>query len=722
MKTPVFEGKFHYIASLGLYRWRAEERVGIVRFMRSPCRLTAVFLLVAASASAKTPITHQDVWLMKQVGAPAVSPDGKWVVFPVTEPAYEEAQQVSDLWMVPADGSTPPRRLTRTRGPESGVQWSPDSRRIAFSARREGDDAAQIYVLDVTAGGEAQRVTSLSTGAGSPRWRPDGNALSFTSVVYPGAADDAANQKAAAERRARKYHARVYETFPIRYWDHWLDERQIHLFVQELREGAVPRDLLAGTNLVANRGYGGSQTNSGEELVAAWAPDGQSLVFAATANRTQAAYARTVFRLYQVPAAGGEPKALTSGEASYRRPVFRPDGRALYALVSAEGNKVYYADRVAMTSWPAGDWTTVTASSDRTVTSFGFSPDSRLVYFLAEDAGLERLYQVSAAGGDVRESFPQETGCYTNLAVAANAAAPIVVANWESAISPGEVVRLDPATGQRQPLTAFNAVRASQIDWAPLRHFWFTNNRGMRIHSMVALPPNFDEHKKYPLLVLIHGGAANMWRDQFVVRWNYHLLASPGYVVLLTNYTGSTGFGEKFAQAIQFDPLKGPAEDVNEAADDALRRFPFIDKDRQAAAGASYGGHLVNWLQATTTRYKALVAHSGLIDLESQWGTSDGIYHREIEAGGPLWENGKVWREQNPIRYAKNFRTPILLSVGERDFRVPLNQTLENWSVLQRMRVPSKLIVWEEENHWISKGEDSRFFYQEVLAWLAKYI
>ncbi len=691
--------------------------------MQSLSRLVALTLLWAPFLSAKPQITHEDVWLMKQVGAPVPSPDGKWVVFSLNEPAYDESRQVSDLWVAPGDGSAVPRRLTNTKGSETGVQWSPDSRRIAFAARREGDEVAQIYILDIASGGEAVRVTSLSTGAGSPRWRPDGQALAFSSLVYPGATDDAANQKAAADRKTRKYHARVFDTFPVRYWDHWLDDRQIHLFVQDLREGATPRDVFAGTKLVGNRGYGGTETNSGEELVCAWAPDGQSLVFAATINRTEAAYANIIFRLYQVPASGGEPKALTPAEASYRRPVFRPDGRALYALVSKEGDQVYYASRIAMTPWPAaGDWTTITAASDRTVTSFAFTPDSRSVYFLAEDAGLERLYQVPAAGGNVREPFPQELGCYTNLAIPSKATAPLLLADWESATNPAEIVRIDPAAGGPQPLTSFNTARAAQIDWLPLRHFWTTSTRGKRIHSMIALPPNFDEHKKYPLLVLIHGGAANMWRDQFFTRWNYHLLASPGYVVLMTNYTGSTGFGEKFAQEIQFDPLKGPADEINEAADDAIHRYPFIDGMRQAAAGASYGGHLVNWMQATTTRYKALIAHAGLINLESQWGSSDGIYHREVEAGGPFWEEGKVWKEQNPIRYAKNFRTPILLSVGEHDFRVPMNQTLENWSVLQRMRVPSKLIVWEDENHWISKGEDSRFFYRELMAWLAKYL
>ena len=690
--------------------------------MPSLARALAGFACFAALACAKTPITHEDVFLMKRAGAPVPSPDGKWVVFSVIEPAYEESQQVSDLWIVAADGSARPRRLTNTKGPETGVEWSPDSGRIAFSARREGDEVNQIYLMDLVKGGEAIRLTSLSTGAEAPQWRPDGQALAFTSRVYPGAMSDEANKKAAAERKGLKYHAHIYETFPIRHWDHWLDDRQIHLFVQELREGAQPRDLLAGTKLTANRGYGGTETNSGEELAAAWAPDGQSLVFAATANRTEGAYANVIFRLYQAPAGGGEPQALTSENESFRHPVFRPDGKALYAIYNEEGDKVYYANRIAMLSWPANGERSILTSPEHSVTTFGITPDSRTIYFLSQSAGLERLYEVPAEGGGVREALPMDVGCYTNLTIPSKATSRILLADWESATNPGELVRIGLSGGRDQRLTDFNVQRAAQIDWQPLRNFWFTSKRGKRIHSMLALPPNFDDRRRYPLLVLIHGGAAEMWRDQFFVRWNYHLLAAPGYVVLLTDYTGSTGYGEKFAQEIQFDPLKGPGEEINEAADEAIRQFRFIDGTRQAAAGASYGGHLVNWMQATTTRYKCLIAHAGEINLESQWGTSDAIYHREVNAGGPPWENSKVWQEQNPIRFAKNFRTPILLSVGEHDFRVPLNETLENWSVLQRLRVPSKLIVWEDENHWITKGEDSRFFYREVQAWLAKYL
>ncbi|MCA1952678.1 MAG: hypothetical protein LDL22_06530, partial [Hyphomicrobiales bacterium] len=225
---------------------------------------------------------------MPRVSAPVVSPDGQWVVFTLTEPSYNEADQKSDLWLVSTGGGAAPRRLTATKGSESGAAWTPDSRRILFSAKREGDEAAQIYVLDL-AGGEAQRITSLSTGASDPKVSPDGKHLLFVSRVYPGAKDDAENQKIAAERKARKYNARVYETFPIRNWDRWLDDMQTHLFVQPV-DGGTARDLLAGTRLVAEKGYGGASASGGDTLQPVWSPDSQSVVFTATVNRTAAAY------------------------------------------------------------------------------------------------------------------------------------------------------------------------------------------------------------------------------------------------------------------------------------------------------------------------------------------------------------------------------------------------------------------------------------------------
>jgi dipeptidyl aminopeptidase/acylaminoacyl peptidase len=678
----------------------------------------------AQTATNKVALTHEIMWRMKRVGAPTPSPDGKWVVFALVDPAYDDKDQVSDLWIVPTDGSAKPRRLTFSKSGESGVAWSPDSRRIAFSARREGDEVSQIYVLDVADGGEAVRVTSLSTGARSPQWRPDGRALLFVSTVYPGAADDESNKRVAAERKAQKYRARVYEKFPIRNWDKWIEETQAHLFIQDAQPGARAKDLLAGTRLVNERGFAGRVTDSADELDPVWTPEGDAIIFVASTNRDAAAYADTSTSLFRVSANGGEPVRLTTSNDNYSRPVFRPDGKALYAATENQtDNKTYHLDRLAKFSWPnAGQAVILTSGFDRSLGSFAFTPDSRSIYLTAEEAGNEKVFVMPADGGQVRLAMDMTRGVYTNLKIPAKASSTILIANWESAINPPEVFRLDLNSKTQHPLTSFNAEQVAKVDWQPLRHFWFTSKAGKRIHNLIALPPNFDEQKKYPLFVVMHGGPHSMWRDNWGLRWNYFMLTRPGYVVLLTNYSGSTGFGEAFAQSIQGDPFKGPANEINEAADEAIRLYPFVDGSRQAAAGASYGGHMANWMQATTTRYKALISHAGLINLESQWGTSDTIYSREVNNGGPVWEQGPVWREQNPIRLAKNFRTPILLSVGENDFRVPLNQTLENWSVLQRQRVPSRLIVWPDENHWILKGENSRYWYQEVYAWLKKYL
>jgi dipeptidyl aminopeptidase/acylaminoacyl peptidase len=700
--------------------------------MRKLHALVAFVALLFASISfadtAKQPLTHETLWMMKRVSSPVVSPDGRLVVFSITEPSYDDKEQVADLWIVPADGSARPRRLTASKGGESDVAWSPDSHRIAFSAKREGDETNQIYLLDVADGGEAQRVTSVSTGAGKPQFRPDGNAILFAGSVYPGALDDAANKKIAGERKDRKSKVRIYDTFPIRRWDRWLDDMQTHLFVQSLESGAKARDLLAGTQLVAGPGFvGRGGEGSRDDLEAVWSPDGQSIVFSATARGNESAWSTVSTNLYQIAAGGGEPRQLNGDSRSYGRPKFRPDGKALYFDVSDDENKIYALDRIGMAAWPPAGATfgtpvVVTATFDRSVSSFDFTPDSQTVLLTAEDAGQEKIYAVPARGGETKLVLSPESGVYGSLNVSSRGTSPVVIGVWSSAINPAEVVRIDLAGKSHKLLSDVNVAKAASIDWLPLRHFWFKNSRGRQIHNMIALPPGFDPAKKYPLLVLIHGGAANMWRDQITLRWNYHLLAVPGYVLLLTDYTGSTGYGEAFTQALLGDPLKGPGLDLNEAADEAIKRFPFIDASRQAAAGASYGGHLANWLEATTTRYKCLIAHAGLMNLEAQWGTSDGIFHRELTAGGPPWEQSVVWREQNPIRYAASFKTPMLLSVGENDFRVPINNTLEAWSALQRMRVPSRLLVWPGENHWVLNPENSRVFYREVADWLAKWL
>jgi len=637
------------------------------------------------------------------------------VAYLVISPAYDPKEQMADLWMSPSDGSAPPRQITHGKGPPTGTAWSRDSRRLAFSAKREGDEAAEIYVLDLAQGGDAERVTHVPTGARSPVWSPDGTSILFIGDVPPA---DLAKTKASI---------RTYNGFPIRFWDHWLDDKRPHIFVQDLAGDSKARDLLAGTKMAAMPGYSVRETETGEDVDAAWAPDGKSVVFAATVDRDTTAYAEAPIQLFSVPASGGEPGALTEGADSYGSPAFRPDGRALLVKVEKGGDgKIYHNARVASFPWPfkGSGRRVLTDALDLTVGRFVVSPDSGTVYFTAETDGHERLFSVPAGGGKVRAHGLPEWGCISGLAIGGDA----LVANYDSATSPPEVVRVDPAKGTLSTLTSFNSAKLATLDLPQIESFTFKSARGRMIQSFLERPAGFVPGAKYPLLVVMHGGPASMSRDSWGIRWNYALLAAPGYVVVTTNYSGSTGSSEAFGQAIQLDPLKGPGDEINQAADVAIKRYRFIDGSRQAAAGASYGGHLANWMEATTTRYRCIISHAGLVNLESQWGTSDFVYNRELMNGGPVWEQGDVWRDQNPVRFAGNhfkgtgWVTPILLSVGEKDARVPMNNTIENWSYLQRLQVPSRLLVFPEENHWISRGEDSRAWYGEVQAWLARWL
>ena len=725
-----------------LQRSRVLVPLALALALASP--LAAVAATAGAAAVADTPasqprraVAHEDLWLMQRVGPPALSPDGRWAVIAVTEPAYQRREQKADLWLVAVDGSQPSRRLTATAATESFPTWSDDGRRLAFVTRREGDAENQVYVLDVAGGGEAQRVTAAPLGARQPKFSPDGTRIAYVADAWPGAKDEADNRRLDRERDERKYEARTYEGFPVRHWDRWLDERQPRVYVQAL-DGGAPVDVLAGSALLREPGYAGRMEDDGSRLDPAWTPDGSGIVFVASTDRHRAAYAFTSTQLWLVPAAGGaEPRRVTAGEDSWQEPRFDADGRTLYAKRAARTDKVYNAEQVAALAWSgavpdggartgggAGEWRVLTDAVDREVASWGVAQDGTL-YFTAEDAGHEKLYVV-ARNRPARLAFETKAGAYTSLAVAPRSRTPVLVARWESAVNPAELVRIEPARGH-VALTSFNTQRAQQLPWQPVEHFWFEAQNGRRVHNMLVKPPGFDPAKKYPLFVLIHGGPHIMWRDQFFLRWNYHLIAQgqgghDGYVVLLTNYSGSTGFGETFARHIQGDPLAGPADEINAAADEAIRRYPFIDGARQCAGGASYGGHLANWLQATTTRYRCLVSHAGLVDLRSQWATSDSIYHREVNVGGPPWSDAPLWRTQSPLTYAEKFRTPTLVTIGENDYRVPLNNQLEYWTVLQRLRIPSRLVVFPTENHWILDGENSRYFYRELDAWLAKHL
>ncbi|HET9055505.1 MAG TPA: S9 family peptidase [Chitinophagaceae bacterium] len=675
----------------------------------------SLLFITLSFAQTKQTITHETMWAMKRVGAPQVSPDGKWVIFNVTDPSYNESEQVSDIWIASTDGSIKPRRLTTGKGGEGGYQWSPDGKYIAFSTKREGDDAGQIYLLNVKEGGEAQRLTNLSTGASSPKWSPDGKMILFTSSVYPGAFTDSANKKIADERKKIKYKARVYTSFPIRNFDRWNDDKQTHPFIQSIEPGSVAKDLFTNVTIVSKEGF-----NFGN---ASWGYDGKEIIFTATTDFNTAAYQDPTTNIYKVSVNGGDATQLTNDGYDYATAQMTSDGKYLLCYSSANNNyKVYNINKLTRFDWPSmQNKTILSANLDRPINSYSIAANNT-IYMCVEDQGNDKIFTVSANGGNVVSLINNNLGCYSSLSISNAMANPVIVANYESASMPPEVVNINTLAKNHYFISNFNEEKLKVLDLPAPEVVWMTSSRGKKIRSLLIRPGGFDANKKYPLFVVMHGGPAGSWKDNWGYRWNYHLLAAPGFVLVMTDYTGSTGYGDKFAQDIQYDPFKGPGNEINEAAADVIKRYSFIDGTRQAAGGGSYGGHLANWMQATTTHYKCLISHAGLVNSEAQYGTSDYMWGREVMNGGAPWTQNKTWKEQNPIRYADKFKTPVLITIGEQDFRVPINNSLENWTTIQRLKIPGKLLVFPEENHWILKGENSKFWYSEVHAWLKKYL
>ncbi|MCB1634129.1 MAG: S9 family peptidase [Xanthomonadales bacterium] len=679
-------------------------------------------MLLVGLAQAGTVIDHERMWTLPRLAGPVVSPDGTRVAIQLTQ-ASLDGPDVADLWLMDARVGGG-RRLTFHPAAEAQPAWSPDGQLLAFVSQREGDDAPQVYLLDLANGGEARRLTQQLGGARTPAFSPDGRFILFQSVVHAGTNGDEQDRRRAAEIAARPEQVRTYEGFPIRRWNRWLDERQTRLF-QVPVDGGPATDLLAETPLVQADGYGPRLELSSGTLDPVYSPDGRFVLFVASQNANEAAYGFTHTELWSLELDGLQLRQISGlggrGD-SHATPRFGDRGKRLYVQVRPRGDKVYNAAHVDQYSWPEGRFERrLSAPEGRSIDDFEADPNGSDVWYLTERAGHVDLHTLGARSAIGRPVLELERGVLGQLSVSAGRERTLV-AVYQSSTEPPELVRIDVANGRTQPLTQVAVAAAAELDLAEPIHFWFDNDQGMPIHSMLIRPPDFDPQRRYPLLVLMHGGPHSMWRDHFFLRWNYHLLAAPGYVVLLTNYRESTGFGEAFAQSIQGDPFAGPAADIQQAAEVAIERFPYIDGSRQCAGGASYGGHLANWLQGTTDRYRCLISHAGLVNLEAQWGTSDIIYGREVTAGGPVWEQGSVWTEQNPARLAANFRTPVLVSVGERDYRVPMNNVLEYWSLLQRQQVPSRLLVYPTEDHWIQNAHNSRHYYGEVHGWLARWL
>ena len=678
--------------------------------------------MVSVSAQKKI-ITHEDVWLMKRVGAPVVSPDGKQVAFTLVEPDYDASKQVTDLWIVPADGSAAPRRMTATKAPESGAVWSPDGTRIAFSARREGDEVSQIYVLALS-GGEALRVTASVTGASNARWRPDGKAILYESMAYPGAKSDEDNKKIAAERKARKWNARIYDSFPIRYWNAWLDDMRPHVFVQELTEGAKSHDVLAGTKLAQSPGFAG-QANplaGGQSLDPIWSPDGSEIVFMAAVNANETMYAETETQLFRIPAAGGEAAQISARGQSFASPEFAPDGKSLYALSQRTSTKdrLYSLSRIVRFAWPAaGAPSLVTEGWDRSVSSFTVTADSGTIIADAEDDGFDKLFQVKTAGGKSTALFEVKEGGYTD----AVARPGVLVARYGTSAQPPEIVTIAARRGIEKRLTSFNAERLAQLDLPAVEHFWFTAKNGKRDSQPDRAAAALRPDKKYPLL------AVSARRPEFDVEGRVlHALELPSADLprLCPARDELHGF-DRFRREVRGRhrarrvARPGPGDS---GSDRRGGQAVSVHRSRpvRRPSGASYGGYLMNWFNGHTNQFKCLVNHAGAINNESQYGVNDGGLRRELRMGVPIWENGRAVERPESDPISQNFKTPMLITQGELDFRVPLSESMTTFKILQRLQGADAAGVFPDEGHWILRGENSKLHMQEVLGWLQKWL
>ena len=670
--------------------------------------LFVLLILGHATLAQKPAMSHENMWMLKKIGTPAISPSGKWVIYSRTETSYNTEEQTTDLWLAATDGSTEPRKITNSKGGEDNYFWHPTLHQIFFTAKREGDEIAQLYRLNLDLGGEAQRLTSLSTGIATPKISSDGRLIAFTSRVFAIAFTDSISKKLAEEKKKIKTKARVYTSFPIRYWDSWLDEKQSHIYVMDLSvEKPNPVNVFSKISLVESKGF---QLGS-----FAISPDSKQIIFTATTEYNTTAYQSANSHLYAVYISGGPEKRLSQDPTDYSQVQFSEDDKYLIAAGHMNGNKIYYLEHLYRFAWPSMENRTELANGlDRPINDWEVSGNS--IFASIEDQGVDRAIQISIENGNSANLIGGEAGSVTGLSVAGNS----IAYTYQHLAAPAEVYVWN--AGKSIAISKANDTSLAKLDLPKPEVFWTKSSRGKMIRSVILRPAGFDASKKYPLFVLMHGGPASSFKDVFGYRWNPYVLGAPGYVIVMTDYTGSVGYGEKFAQDIQLDPFKGPGNEILEAAADAMKRYSFIDASRQAAGGASYGGHLANWMQATTSHFKCLISHAGLVNSESQWGTSDVIWGRELMNGGAPWVPTKTWKEQNPMRFAANFKTPMLLTVGENDFRVPINNTLENWSIHQRLQIPSKLIVFPGENHWILNPDNSKFHYQEVGNWLATYL
>jgi dipeptidyl aminopeptidase/acylaminoacyl peptidase len=665
--------------------------------------------LITSAASAQPvtinpaqPMSVEDLWRLARLGDPVLTPDGKTIILPVARFDIERNRSFSDLFALPSAGG-PARQLTTDPANETEAAVSPDGKFLAFIARRDEDRAGQLWILPLD-GGEARRITAVPMGVFAPKWFPDSQRLAILARVWPDLPDFEAQGKRLKEREESKMTARVWTKAPISHWDRYLDDRQVHLFITDIK-GSTP----ISPTLAAGQPLDTREPNKNSYDLA---PDGQEIAYEANSDTSGV---RPNLDVYLLNVNGGPARNLTADNpATDSQPLFSPDGRWLaYTKGTIPG---FYADKrfLALYSRTTKTSAVLTQNWDRTAENLIWSPDSQFLLGSIDDAATRRVYRFNLTAGMPTPITKEHD--YTSLAMAGGKA-PILVAIQQSFSNPPTLVRLNPQTGAAAALTSINDAQLAKTALGRVESVSYKGAGDAPIQMWVVYPPDFDPSKKYPLFLLLHGGPHNGITDSWAWRWNAQVFAGWGYVVAWHNFHGSSGFGQNFTDAINPDWASKPYEDTIKAAQ-WFQVKPWIDSARMVAGGGSYGGYLAAILLGRPHPFQALIAHAPVYNLYTQEASDGGASKARFYE---YWENPQAYQAQSPHMAAANFKTPTLIIHGQLDYRVPINHGIEMFNTLQNKGVPSKLITYPDENHWVLKPQNSIFWYQSVQEWVEHY-